>query len=185
VCARQQLDVESHYISLNVGDPVLDYFLIHSVEDCLPFSADEFLFTDPRLNELMLDPNGIQIDTTSGGTQLCVCSHCYAYLPWPYMPHFALANKLYRGRLLDEFRDLTWIEERVCAIYSNTAVATHLYQSSDPSQPTMFHGNTCAHEMNLSSTAAVLSPIPSECQRSSDIVFIESQRFKPEYLGNM
>jgi hypothetical protein len=65
------------------------------------------------------------------------------------MPRFALANKLYRGRLPAEFRDLTWIEERVCAIYSNTAVVTRLYQSSDPSQPTVFHGNTCAHEMNV------------------------------------
>ena len=101
------------------------------------------------------------------------------------MPRFALANKLYRGQLPEEFRDLTWIEERVCAIYSNTAVVTRLYQSSDPSQPTVFHGNTCAHEMNVSSTATVLPLAPSSIDDLLSVVFIGSRKFKPEYLGNM
>jgi len=30
------------------------------------------------------------------------------------MPLYALANGPYRGRLPEEFQDLTWIEERVC-----------------------------------------------------------------------
>ena len=33
---------------------------------------------------------------------------------------------------------------------------TRLFQSSDPSQPKVFHGNTCAHDMNVMSTASVL-----------------------------
>jgi len=78
------------------------------------------------------------------------------------MPCFALANKVYRGCLPEEFRDFTWIEERVCVIYSNTAVVTRLCQPSDPSQPTVFHGNTCAHEMNVSSMANVLPQVPSD-----------------------
>ena len=56
----------------------------------------------------------------------------------------------------EEFRDLTWIEEMVCAKYRNTAHVTRIYGSSDPSQPRVFHGNTCAHEMNVLSTATVL-----------------------------
>ena len=39
---------------------------------------------------------------------------------------YAPANKLYRGYLPQEFRDPTWIEEWVCAKYSNTAVVTRL-----------------------------------------------------------
>jgi hypothetical protein len=167
-----------------VGDPAPDYFLILSVEDSLPFSADVFQFTDSHLNGLMLDTNGIQTDTASGDRQLGVCSHCYAYLPRSSMPHFAPANKLYHGHLPDKICDLTWIEERVCAIYLNTAVVTHLHQSSDPSQPT-FHGNTCAHEMNVSLTAAVLLRVPSDVNDLLSVVFIGSRRFKPEYLGNM
>ena len=94
------------------------------------------------------------------------------------MPHFALANKLYRGRLPKEFCDLTWIEERVCAIYSNTAVITRLYQSSDPSQPTVFHVNTFAHEMNVSSTAAVLPRSPPDVNGLLSVVFIGRSKCK-------
>lgn len=101
------------------------------------------------------------------------------------MPRYALANKLYRGRLPREFQDLTWIEERVCARFSNTAVVTRLYQSSDPSQPTVFHGNTCAHEMNVDSTATVLPRAPSDVNGLLSVVFIGPSKFEPKYLGNM
>jgi len=54
-----------------------------------------------------------------------------------------------------------------------------------PSQPTVFHGNTCAHEMNVSSTAAVLPLTPSNVDNFLSVIFIGSSKFKPEYLGNM
>ena len=73
----------------------------------------------------------------------------------------------------------------MCAIHSNTAVVTRLYQSSDLSQPSVFHGNTCAHEMNVSSTATVLPLAPSDVNGCLSVVFIGSRKFKPEYLGNM
>jgi len=66
----------------------------------------------------------------------------------------------------------------------DTAV-TRLYQSSDPSQPAVFHGNTCTHEMNVSSTAAVLPRAPSDVNGLLSVVFIGPSKFKPEYLGNM
>jgi hypothetical protein len=185
VCSRQQLDVEVHQISLSTEKQLPDYLSILSVEDNPPFLEDEFQFTDSRLNGLMLDSNGIQTDATSGETRLYVCHACHTHLPRSSMPRFALANKLYRGCLPEEFRDLTWIEERVCAIYSNTAMVTRLYQSSDPSQPTVFHGNTCAHEMNVSSTATVLPLTPSDVNDLLSVVFIGSRKFKPEFLGNM
>ena len=75
-------------------------------------------------------------------------------LNWPAM--FALANNFYRGELPAEFKDLTWVEEMACAVYCDTAHISCIYQSSDPSQPCVFHGNTCAHDMNVVSTATVL-----------------------------
>ncbi|KAF9645468.1 hypothetical protein BDM02DRAFT_3071682, partial [Thelephora ganbajun] len=72
-----------------------------------------------------------------------------------------------------------------CARFSNTAVVTRLYQSSDPSQPTVFHGNTCAHKMNVDSTAVVLPRAPADVNDLLSVVFIGSLKFKPEYLGNM
>ena len=120
------------------------------------FPDNKFQFVDSRLNGLVLDPRGLQIEAEC--TTLQVCHACNGYLPRSVMPRYALANKLYCSRLLNKFQDLTWIEEHICMKYSNTAVVTQIYQSSDPSQPAVFHrdGNTCAHEMNRSSTAAVL-----------------------------
>jgi len=121
VCSRQQFDVEMHRVSLTASDRLPDYLSTLSAKDNPPFSESEFQFEDSRLDRLILDPNGIQTGATSGDTKLCVCHPCYSYLSHSSMPRFALANKLHRGRLLC---DLTWIEECVCAIYSNTAVVT-------------------------------------------------------------
>ena len=183
VCSRQQFDVETREIVLSAEADLPDYF--STLEAMSPSLHNEFTFSDSRFDGLALDPNGMETNTGTGDTKLSVCCPCYVYLIRGSMPRFALANKLYRGRLPEEFLDLTWIEERVCARFSNTAVVTRLYQSSDPSQPTVFHGNTCAHEMNVSSTAIVLPRIPSDVNDLLSVVFIGSQKFKPEYLGNM
>ena len=98
------------------------------------------------------------------------------------MPRFALANKLYRGHLPEEFRDLTWIKEPVCAIIQTLRLLLH---SSDPSQPTAFRGNTCAHKMNVSSMATVLPLAPSDVNDLLSVVFIGPRKVKPGYLGNM
>ena len=142
VCSRRQHGVDMYDMVVNPNEEIPGYFSILRNEDMSPFSDDDFRFTDSRLNGLMLDPSGLQSD--NGHTTLHICYPCNGYLPRSLMPRFALANQLYRGHLPKEFRDLTWIEERVCAKYSNTAVVTRLYQSSDPSQPAVFHGNTCA-----------------------------------------
>ena len=183
VCSRRQHSVETHNIVLNADADLPEYFSIlrNNCGSC--FTDGEFRFTDPRLNGLVLDPDGVHIDELQ--TRLCVCHPCKGYLPRSLMPCFALANKLYCGHLPEEFQDLTWIEERVCAKYSNTAVVTCLYQSLDPSQPAVFHGNTCAHEMNVNSTATVLPRTPPNVNGLLSVVFIGPSKFKPEYLGNM
>jgi hypothetical protein len=183
VCSRRQHAVEMHNIVLNTNKELPEYLSTLRNEDESLFPDDTFKFTDPRLNGLILDPDGLQVDEER--TTLHVCHPCNGYLPRSLMPRYALANKLYRGRLPEEFRDLTWIEERVCAKYSNTATVTRLYQSSDPSQPAVFHGNTCAHEMNVSSTAAVLPRAPPDVNGLLSVVFIGPSKFKSEYLGNM
>ena len=183
MCSRWQFEVVMHEISLKAGADLPDYFLILRVT--LPSLHNEFQFADLQLSGLMLDLNGIQTGAAFGDMELCICFPCYAYLPWSSMPWFALANNLYHGILPEEFLDLTWIEEHVCAGFSNMAIVTHLYQSSDPSQPTVFYGNTCAHKMNVNSTAAVLLHAPSDVNDLLSVVFIGSQKFRPEYLGNM
>jgi len=81
------------------------------------------------------------------------------------------------------FHDLTWVEEKICAIYCNIAHVTRLFQSSDPSQPKVFHGNTCAHEMNVISTASVLPWTPADVTELLSVIFDGPGKFDPKQLG--
>ena len=87
-------------------------------------------------------------------TLLNICQDCYNSLSINKLPHFTLADHFYCGVLPEEFQDLTWVEEMVCAIYRT--YVTRLYESSDSKDPFVYHGNTCAHEMNIVSTVSVL-----------------------------
>jgi hypothetical protein len=73
------------------------------------------------------------------------------------MERYDILIQRFRTRSLQQVN-----EERVSAKFSNTVLVTRLYQSSDPSQPTAFHGNTCAHAMNIDSTERVLPRAPAD-----------------------
>ncbi|KAG1817182.1 uncharacterized protein BJ212DRAFT_1270530, partial [Suillus subaureus] len=96
-----------------------------------------------------------------------------------------LANGLYCGCLPEQFRDLMWVEEKVCAIYCITAHVTHLFQSTDPSQPKVFHGNTCTHDMNVMSTVTILPCTPSDINGFISVVFIGPNKFDPKCMGSL
>ncbi|KAI6109344.1 hypothetical protein EV401DRAFT_1828411, partial [Pisolithus croceorrhizus] len=108
---------------------------------------------------------------------------------------FALTNSLYHGELPDIFVDLTWIEEKICALYCMTTHprvwihipthVTHLFQSSDPSQPKVFHGNTCAHDMNVVSTALVLPCTPADVTGLLSVIFVGPGKFDLKQLGTV
>lgn len=115
VCSRQQFDVETCEIMLSTRADLPDYF--STLEAMSPSLHNEFTFLDLHFDGLALDPNGIETNTGTGDTKLSVCCPCYVYLTWGSMPCFALANKLYRGCLPEEFLDLTWIEECVCQVF--------------------------------------------------------------------
>ncbi|KAG1740760.1 uncharacterized protein EDB91DRAFT_1237188 [Suillus paluster] len=98
------------------------------------------------------------------------------------MPALALVNHLNHGSLPNRFSDMTWLEEKVCAIYSITAHVMHLFQSSDPAQPKVFHGNTCAHDMNIMSTASVLPRTPADINGFLSVIFIGPEAFDPKQM---
>ncbi|KAG2039386.1 hypothetical protein BDR03DRAFT_860019, partial [Suillus americanus] len=133
----------------------------------------------------MLDKSGVFVDDALV-TRLRICSVCRVVLSKPdCIPRFALANNLYRGQLPDHFHDLTWVEEKICAIYCVTAHVTRLFQSSDPSQPRVFHGNTCAHDMNVVSTASVLPRTPADVNGLLSIIFVGPGKFDPAKVGSV
>ncbi|KAG1733091.1 hypothetical protein EDD22DRAFT_788128 [Suillus occidentalis] len=132
----------------------------------------------------MLDKRGL-IWANSHATSLFICHSCHRALTHQTLPALALADRLFRGELPDRFCDLTWLEEKVCAIYSITAHVTRLFQSSDPSQPKVFHGNTCAHDMNVMSVAEVLPRSPADINGFLSIVFIGPGPFDPKRMGSL
>lgn len=157
---------------------VRDPFIIQSVlRRCSP----EFVYGHDLLDGLFLSQGGI-CDDGNGGHLMRVCSDCESSLLSCKMPRLAIANNLYRGRLPDEFKDLTWVEERACAIFSPTAFVTRLFTTSDEKNPRVFYGNTCAHEMNVSSTMSVLPRTPSDVRDMLAVVFIGSSPFRSACL---
>ena len=81
------------------------------------------------------------------------------------------------------FQDLTWVEEKVCAIYCITAHVTRLFHSSDPSHPRVFRGKTCAHNMNVVSVVSVLPRTPADVNGFLSVVFIRPKKFNRSQAG--
>lgn len=49
----------------------------------------------------------------------------------------------------------------------------------------VFHGNTCAHEMNTVSTATVLPRTPTDVNGFLSVVFIGPKKFDPKRMGTL
>ncbi|SJL11507.1 uncharacterized protein ARMOST_14911 [Armillaria ostoyae] len=120
----------------------------------------------PLLSKYMLEPKGYVNGI------LHMCTECESELIKGQLPMFALRNGLYRGHLLERFRDLTWVEEMACAIYRCTCHVTRLYNTPNDDQPKVFKGNTCAHDLNYVSTAAELPRPPADVKGMLSIVFV-------------
>ncbi|KAG2051315.1 hypothetical protein BDR06DRAFT_831179, partial [Suillus hirtellus] len=84
------------------------------------------------------------------------------------------------GEFPTYFDDLTWAEEKIHAIMicSTSGCSCH-----GLIPPKVFHGNICAHDMNVVSTASVLPRTPADVNGFSSIVFVGPGKFKPEQMG--
>ena len=161
----------------------LDFSLLH-VKDPYIENDNKFQYGINAINGAVLERKDFKkMDDVV--KQLQICNECHQALIKKRVPRLSLANYMYRGELPEEFEDLTWIEEMVCAKYRNTAHIARIYGSSDPSQPKVFHGNTCAHEMNVLSTATVLPRTIADINDMLSVVFVGPQKFDPKLLGQM
>ena len=192
VCARSHdvlhTDLE---ISSDINVPLPNNFDILTSPLVCNFPLSQFKYIHfcicPDSSTIILDPQGLRLkpsDTCSSDSCLIVstCTECETSLRNRKVPRFALANNLYRGELPEEFRDLTWVEEMVCSIYRVTAHVTRLYGSTDPQQPRIFKGNTCAHNMNVVSTANVLPRPPADVNSCITVVSIGPEKYKIDCL---
>jgi hypothetical protein len=160
-----------------------DAFIVHNC--VVQHLSSEFVYDGiPWLNGVMLDKAALSV-VSNIRASLVVCADCFSSLTHGKIPRLALANRLYRGHLPDQFRDLTWVEEMVCAIYRNTAHVTRLYQSTDAAQPFILHGNTCAHETNVVSTVSVLPHTPADINGMLSVIFVGPTKLTDNSLKTM
>jgi hypothetical protein len=164
-----------HLDILRITDPFI-------IKNCiLQCNSAEFVYGHDALDGLMLYKDAIHF-THGGKITINICDQCYKSLAKDKVPKFALANGLYRGQLPSQFADLTWVEEMVCARYRYTAHITCLFQSSDPTLPNVMHGNTCAHEMNVVSTAHILPRTPADVNDALSVIFIGPGKLHKKFL---
>ena len=190
VCSQQLSDIQMFIVTLN--SPLLHRLQHLCVRDpfvlreCITQSlSTAFFFDSPLINNLMLDRHGI-VHVEVDSVKINLCRECHTTLANSKsvkIPRFAWANSLYRGDLPPFFSDLTWVEEKVCAKHCVTAHVTRLFQSNDPGQPCIFHGNTCTHDMNIISTASVLPRTPTDVNGLIGIVFLGPKPVNADDLG--
>ena len=176
VCGLERKEVTKIVVDNHLKSPL--FFSLLHVKDPFIVNFAEFQYGFIAINDGVLDKSGL-ITMDKDCIELQICDECYSALKCNHVPRLSLANYLYRGKLPNEFRDLTWIEEMVCAKYRNTAHVTRIFGSSDSSQPKVFHGNTCVHEMNVLSTATVL---PCTVADINDMLGAEKRRIPVHHI---
>ena len=185
-CARAHNNQHIHSITIYVNEkpPVNLNFLKTNA----PFLVNMFKSKNdhaishlsPSLNGLLLWKPAMTYQNNDQSTVLNICEDCYNTLSKNKMPHFSLADQFYCGVLPDEFQDLTWVEGMVCAIYRTSVHVTQLYELSDSKDPFVYHGNTCAHEMNVVSTASVLPHTIDVINSILTVVFVRHKKSDPK-----
>ncbi|EJD52693.1 hypothetical protein AURDEDRAFT_43125, partial [Auricularia subglabra TFB-10046 SS5] len=131
----------------------------------------------------VLDSRGLRF--VDGVSVMDVCPDCEVPLRSNRRPRVSLRNGLYRGILPDEFRDLSWVEEQICAINVVTCKVVRLHGSSNPENPFVLYGNTCAHPLNAVETASVLPRAPTDITGRLGVIFVGPKKYKPKALGEV
>lgn len=187
VCARRRSGVKMYDIAVRSDREAPLNFSLLTLRDTTYFQrfSSEFHHVNQALNGLILSKDAIHRGDAAGTDKVKVCNDCHSSLSLKKIPRLSLRNGLYRGKLPDEFSDLTWIEEMVCAIYRTTAHVTRLFQSSNPANSLVFHGNTCAHDTNVVSTASVLPRTPADVLGQLSVVFVGPGPPKKEHLRSI
>ena len=91
-------------------------------------------------------------------------------------------NHLYRGQLPECFKDLTWLEEQVCALAHPGHNVFCPYFSNDPQQPYLAKGNCCVHPQPTRSTAQLLPLLPTDMNNMLGVIFTSSLSKMPKNI---
>jgi hypothetical protein len=187
VCGRDKYDMPFVTYHLRPGDQLPPGFrsVLGIARHSKHYATQDFTFKHTALDNLMLCARGVHT-SPDAIVKVDVCKECAACVHpespkvSPKLPKYALANKLYLGDLPEEFKDLTWVEEQVCALHRSTVFVYRLYHSDNPQDPYMAKGNSCAHPQNTVSTAKILPRTPADVAGC-----ISTDVQKPFHLGTI
>lgn len=185
-CARARVDVPVRRYDYKDGLPYDLTNILAPPEDdpVCTLNPTALVYDDPKLNGLLLCPDGLDIDRPAQKYIIAFCPECEEDLGRGTIPKFSLRNGLFRGYLPPFLRDLTFIEEQVCALYRVTANITRLFgaNSKQPNNPWHFYGNTCAHPLNAVQTADILPRTVADMNQNIGILFVGPGKHKPNIL---
>lgn len=191
-CCTRQKDME--YSEHELNSKFVTEFGLELLIPLDPMILKSWLISDCSIQpsiipmNVMLHKDGAfwsEHDTAKQSPFIFLCKDCSLSLSRRQLPRYAIANHLYLGVLPECFSDLTWVEEMACSIYRTTAHVTRLYQSNNLNDPLVYHGNTCAHEMNVISTVTALPRTPGDINSMISIIFVGKKKFDPGRMGNM
>ncbi|KAF8287741.1 hypothetical protein DL93DRAFT_2044184, partial [Clavulina sp. PMI_390] len=114
-----------------------------------------------------------------------LCTQCHASLlpsndSRACLPKYALANKLFLGRLPPQFDDVTPMEELACALMRSSIYVYRLYHLTNAQDPFLAKGNSCAFPQPTASTAQILPHTPADIAGTISVVFTGPSKTPPE-----
>jgi len=187
VCGRDKYGVPFVTYQLCPGSELPPGFrsVLGIARHSIHYGSQDFTFGHSALDNMMLCTRGLHT-SSDAIMKVDVCKDCAVCVDpksrkvSPKLPMYALANKLYLGDLPEAFKDLTWVEEQVCALHRSTVFVYRLYHSDNPQDPYMAKGNSCAHPQNTVSTAKILPRTPADVAGCISIVFTASNQSVPD-----
>jgi hypothetical protein len=184
VCDRRVQYVQYHCVAIPSQE--IDLALLQLPEDKKMWKPD-FMFGNKYLDGIMLTSKGFVCEGEDI-THINACHNCYSSLSGskPSIPRLSWRNDLYCGVLPERFLDMTTVEQMLCAPFRAHVSVTRLYgANSDETQPRVYHGNTCAHQMNVISTAKALPRTTTDVNDQLSVVFVGPTKMKESDLARM
>ena len=184
VCDRSSRHLSITVYDLKHSNVILPkgFDVLHMDERHIRYNQPEFWFGHPALDHLMVSRHGIKNADKDSDVQLNVCEECLNPLKRKTVPRHALANGLYVGELPEHLKNISWIEEQICALARTGPIEYHLYGSDSKEQPFLARGNVCVHPQPTVSTANILPLLPQDINEMIAVIFTSSLNKMPENI---
>ncbi|KAJ7195344.1 hypothetical protein GGX14DRAFT_306530, partial [Mycena pura] len=142
-------------------------------------------FDEGGLKDLLLDPDRISF-TPEGPPVLSLCSVYHSLLRNDKLPPLSLANKLFLGRVPDELKNLTVIEEAMIARCRSKCWIVQLREENQDlvlaRTQRGIKGHSIIYPQQPSKIADILPPSVEEITSPVCVLFVGSSLPTPEWL---